>query len=178
MSLTLFTYSSLASYEFKANELLSHKPYDYQAHKLKDSYKGSVVVFLSAKCPCSNSHIQELIQLSQKYKDIQFIGIHSNRNEEATLSETYFKALKIPFTLIQDDKAQIADLFKAFKTPHSYLLNAQGEILYQGGVSDSHELDKAKHLYLRDAIDAYLNHQPINTKEARTLGCMISRKGP
>lgn len=141
-----------------------------------DSKRPLVVVFLSAKCPCSNSHISELRSLFIDFKDhASFVGIHSNVDESPQLTKDYFKSASLPFPVIQDKKSQLADRFKALKTPHSFILSADGAILYQGGVSSSQHFDSADRKYLREALTDIQSGKSVRTPEGRTLGCAITR---
>lgn len=137
--------------------------------------KGMVVVFLSAKCPCSNSHIVELRNLAEEFKDFSFVGIHSNVDEDANLSKPYFQNAGLPFPVIEDEKAKLADQFQALKTPHSYVFSPTGEVLYQGGVSNSKDCTKADRKFLRDALDDIQAGKAVRMPLGRTLGCAISR---
>ena len=137
--------------------------------------KGLVVIFLSAKCPCSNSHIPEVTELSKDYPDFNFVAIHANGNETEKESAEYFKNSKIPFPVIQDDHAKLADQFKALKTPHVFVILADGSVAYQGGVSSSANFAEAKTKFLRDALEDLQKNRKVKTAEGRTLGCVIKR---
>lgn len=137
--------------------------------------KALVVVFLSAKCPCSNSHNTELQDLALKFPEIKFAAVHSNMDEDKALASTYFKKVNFPFPIVHDVNAKLADQFKALKTPHAYLISPKGEILYQGGLTNSKDCEKADRKYLREALTDLNEGQPIRTPEGRTLGCAISR---
>lgn len=134
-----------------------------------------VVVFLSAKCPCSNSHIGELRALAKDYAIFVFVGVHSNSDESLKDAKTYFGRADLPFPIVQDEKARLADEYKALKTPHAFVIDARGKILYQGGVSDSHEFEKSNRKYLREALADIAAGRPVKIREGRTLGCMIQR---
>jgi peroxiredoxin len=138
--------------------------------------KGLVVIFLSSRCPCSNNHIDELKKLKNDFSDFAFVGIHSNMDEPNEESLKYFTEQKLPFPVLQDENANYADLFQALKTPHSFILNNNGEILYQGGVSNSHNVKNSDKLYLREALEDILKGGKVRSPEGRTLGCFISRK--
>lgn len=137
--------------------------------------KGLVVVFMSAKCPCSNSHNAELIDLSNTYKDFNFAVVHSNLDEGQNISKPYFEKVNFPFPVIEDQKAEIADSLKAFKTPHAYVFNSDGKVLYEGGMSSSKDLSKADRKYLREALEDIQAGKVVRTPVGRTLGCFISR---
>jgi hypothetical protein len=153
----------------KGKDVLTGKSLSFEPRNL-------VVAFLSARCPCSNSHMPELADLAASYKNFKFVGVHSNLNENPDETKEYFTSHDLPFPVIQDQKLQLADRFKALKTPHVFVFGGQGELLYQGGVSSSADFEKAKTKYLRNALEDIENHRAVRTAEARTLGCAISRR--
>lgn len=142
-----------------------------------ENKKGLVVVFLSAKCPCSNSHVIEITNLAKEFTDFNFVAVHSNKDEPIDLTKEYFVNTKLPFAVIQDQDTKIADDFKAFKTPHAYIILADNKVAYQGGVSDSNNFAESKKKYLREALTDINDNKPVRTPEGRTLGCSISRGG-
>lgn len=155
--------------ELKAPDLLTMKETTVSAGK-----RGLVVVFLSAVCPCSNSHLEELSALAKENPEFTFVGVHSNVDESIEKSKTYFEKAKLPFVVLQDEKAKLADQFKALKTPHAFVVTAEGTV-YRGGVSSSKQFDQADRKYLREALEDLREGRPVRTPEGRTLGCVISR---
>ncbi len=148
---------------------------DAKVHVDSADKKGMVVVFLSAKCPCSNSHNIELRDLAQNYKEFNFVAIHSNFDEGKELSKPYFEKAAFPFPVIEDEKAKLADQLQALKTPHAYIFASNGDVLYQGGVSNSKDCAKADRKFLREALEDLHSAKQVKTPEGRTLGCAISR---
>ena len=146
-----------------------------KATEFKPGPKGSVVVFMSAKCPCSASHVEELKSLRKEHPDYAFVAVHSNTDESKEETETYFKEAGLPFPVIQDSGAKIADEFKALKTPHAFLVSPSGETLYKGGLSNSKDCRKADRKYLREALSDLAQGRPVKNPEGRTLGCAIAR---
>lgn len=137
--------------------------------------KGTVLIFLSAQCPCSQSHVASLKKLSEEYKDFTFIAIHSNSDEGKDFTQKYFKEIDLKFAVIQDSDGKIADKFRALKTPHAFVLDEQGKILYKGGMTDSHDGGSANKQYLKEALNDLSKGQTVRLAETRTLGCHISR---
>lgn len=154
----------------KGTEILSGK-----AQEVAPKAEGTVVVFLSATCPCSNSHVEELKSLSQEYPQFSFVAVHSNIDEDLESSKDYFAKAQLGFPVLQDNNAKIADEFKALKTPHAFVLSPDGKMLYQGGVSSSRDIKKADRKFLREALTDLKQHVAVKTPEGRTLGCTISR---
>ena len=139
--------------------------------------KALVVVFMSARCPCSNSHVPVLTQLSEKYPDVSFVAVHANADEPVAEAQPYFKRLNLPFPVIEDAHAKVADQFKALKTPHVFVLSPEGQVLYQGGVTNSAMADQSDRNYLSEALEDIQNGKKVRTVSGRTLGCVIAREG-
>lgn len=137
--------------------------------------KGMVTLFLSAKCPCSHSHVDEIKNLTKDFPEFSFVGVHSNTDEALDYSRVYFQKLDLPFPILEDKQASLADKMGALKTPHAFVFLADGSLVYKGGVSNSHDFLKADQKYLREALEAVQKAQKIKKSEGRTLGCVISR---
>ncbi|MBC7397630.1 MAG: redoxin family protein [Bdellovibrionales bacterium] len=159
-----------------------------QAYTVKDLLKGTpvqvpaagkkttVLVFLSAKCPCSASHEETLKKLHAEYNQsgFEFIGVHSNQDESEALTSAHFQSANFPFPIIEDAGAKLADEYKAVKTPHVFLIQDE-KIVFQGGVDDSAESANAHKNYLADALRELKSGQPVTVAKVRTLGCAIKR---
>ena len=66
---------------------------------------------------------------------------------------------KFPYTL--DKNAKLAKAFGATKTPHVYLFNSVGELVYRGAIDDNAKnAKKVKRQYLADAINAVSRGMP------------------
>jgi thioredoxin-related protein len=159
-------FEPVSGLEIKSGEMRSLVP----------SKKGMAIVFLSITCPCSNSHVKELIKLSREYSDYDFVAIHANQDEELKDAKPYFAEAALPFPVLEDVNLTMAERFKARSTPHVFLLDAEGAVLYRGGVSSSKDCEKAGHLYLREALEDLAKGEKVRTPAGRTLGCFISRK--
>lgn len=138
--------------------------------------KGTVLVFLSSKCPCSASHEKALRKLFEEYKDFRFIGLHSNQDESLSDATAYFKEVALPFPVAQDVGAKLADAFAAFKTPHVFLISPTGDRLFSGGIDNSKDQDRASEHYLRNALAAVRAGRRPDPDRVRALGCVIQRK--
>lgn len=169
-SLLFLTVSAFASIQIQGVDVLTGKMLE-----IKPGAKGTVAIFMSAKCPCSNSHVTAIKTLAQEFKDFSFVAIHANADEDSNQTSTYFKNAGLPFPILQDDQGRLANDFKALKTPHAFVVAPDGKIFFKGGVTASHEADKDSKQFLRDALEDIQAGRAVRVKEARTLGCAISR---
>jgi hypothetical protein len=136
---------------------------------------GTVVAFLSAKCPCSNSHVPLLKELAKEYPEFSFVAVHANADEPPGTAVPYFQAAAFPFPVIQDEKQKLADELRAYKTPHVFVLTPDGKTAYKGGATNSADAAHASKFYLRDALADLRAGRPVKVPEGRTLGCVIAR---
>jgi peroxiredoxin len=135
----------------------------------------TVVVFMSARCPCSKSHEATLKNLATQFPKVRFIGVHSNQDEPESEAKAHFEKIALPFPVLQDVGANIANHLGALKTPHTFILDSKGNKLFSGGVDDSHLAQNSKKQYLVAALNAVVEGRKPDPAEVRTLGCIIQR---
>lgn len=150
-----------------------------RSHEIKwdaEKKKGTVLIFLSSVCPCSQSHEKKIASLIRRYPEFQFVGVHSNTEEELAYVKSHFEKAAIPFHAFANDRDQaLANRYGALKTPHAFILDRSGNPLYRGGVDNSHDADKASVEYLENALQDINDNRPVKLAETKPLGCVISR---
>lgn len=151
------TKSSLLTFEFKGNQ------------------KPAVIMFLSKECPCSKANLDYLNELSKQFPDYSFIGVHSKKGSKNEEIINYLQDKNLSFDVLNDADLKIADEFKALKTPHVFIVSTKGEIVYNGGVTNTTFPANAKEHYLKNALTEWQKQKSINNPETRTLGCFIVR---
>ena len=175
--ITLLATSSFAAHVYSGIDLRSGKDVSIVRDDLSvpngADKMGTVLIFMSAKCPCSMSHAEEVQKLSADYPEYRFIGVNSNAEESIEMAGKYFSSF--PFPVLKDEKTILAEEFKAVKTPHAFILNKDGAKLFQGGVSSSSTFARADHKYLREALEDLKAGRAVRTPLARALGCSIER---
>ena len=143
--------------------------------ELSKSDKPSVLIFISKDCPCSKGNLSYINELSKNYPEFKFIGIHSKTGTSADEVKNYLSDKKVNFEVFADTSLSIASKFNALKTPHAFIVNQKGEVIYNGGVTNSTFPENAKDFFLKNALEDLKNHRPIAKNETKTLGCFIVR---
>ena len=151
-----------------------------KAHSLKDlshEKKATVVIFISTQCPVSNHYNERIVALHNDYKDqgVQFIGINSNRNESVEEIAEHNKTSKFDFAVLKDLGNEIADKFKARRTPEVYLLDEKRILRYRGAIDNSQKNPETH--YLRETLDLVVTGEeiPEDRKTTKAFGCTIKR---
>lgn len=138
-----------------------------------------VILFVSARCPCSAAHEERMRELAKTYasSSLQFLGIHSNADEPPEEGRKHFANASLGFPILQDSSQRWLDTLAALKTPHAFIVDAKsGVILYQGGIDDSSHPASSSKFFLKEALEDLRLGQPIQTTQTRALGCQIRRK--
>lgn len=140
---------------------------------LEKNKKNWVVLFVSSHCPCSIAHEDVIQSLAKEFPSFQFTVVNSNQDETLNDQQEHFKNFSLPVYF--DAHAKLADALGATKTPHAFILNSNGDVLFSGGVDDSRLPSTAHKKFLKAALTNIQNGLQPDVKQARALGCSIKR---
>lgn len=120
--------------------------------------KGTAVIFTCNECPYAKGYEDRLIGLAKEFQPqgIGFIAINAND----------------PLDVIDETQA-IAAAYGAKVTPHIFLLDAAGKLVYRGRVDDSLDLLKVKKGDFRAALNALVTGKPVPDASTKAFGCGI-----
>ena len=147
---------------------------DGKSHSLASlkGKKGTLIFFTSARCPMVAAYHERIQKLAADYKakGINVIGINSNTTENVAEIKQNIADKKLAYQILRDEGSKIADQYNAQVTPEMYLLDADGKLVYHGGVDDNRSAELVKANYLSAALDAMLAGKPIERSETRAFG--------
>jgi len=160
----------------------SLKGTDGKAHALASDKgsKGTAVIFTCNTCPYSQGYEARLIALARDYQPqgIAFIAINAN-DAKTVPGDSFDKMVErarekdYPFPYLQDETQATAAAYGAKVTPHIFLLDAQGTLVYRGRVDDSLEEGKVTKREFTDALGALAAGKPIPAAETKAFGCGV-----
>lgn len=151
------------------------------ATRLPDTLKSHVIVFLDADCPISQYVVKPLNKLQIDYQDqIDFIGIIPGTYYSNAELDSFVTNFQVKFPLLVDPKLNMVKRLDASITPEAYLIDAQGNVVYQGALDDKYErLGKARPLpnqqYLETALKEFSSGKTISSSKTEAIGCIIER---
>jgi thiol-disulfide isomerase/thioredoxin len=142
------------------------------------SAEGRILVlnFWSAECPHSK-RVDEVLSpnLKQWGDRVVYAVVNSNANEAMDLIQTTSRERHLQLVLL-DRQQTLANFLDARTTPHFFVFDIQGLLVYQGGFDDtSFRQRTATRLYLVEAVNALLSGQDPAIKESPPYGCSIVR---
>ena len=171
-----------AAPDFKATDT------DGKVQTLK-SFKGKYVVleWTNKDCPFVKKHYnsQNMQNLQREYagKGVAWLSIISSREgkrgfmtaEGANAAKEQWKAS--PTAILLDPQGKVARLYGAKTTPHMFVINPKGILIYAGAIDDQATPDPADVAaaknYVKAALDADMAGKPVETPLTKPYGCSV-----
>ena len=160
-------------------------------HSLAD-YKGKFVVleWFNEGCPFVKKHYTSgnMQKLQQEYtgKDVVWLSISSSaegqqghmtpENAPKTISEWNMNATKV----LLDHDGKVGKMYGAKTTPHMFVIDKQGKLVYQGAIDSKATANKADvadaENYVRVALDNSMAGKPVTNASTKPYGCSVKYK--
>jgi peroxiredoxin len=142
------------------------------------SHKAVVLIFISTQCPYSNAYNDRMRDMASAYasKGVLFVGINSNKTEDAAAVHSHAKEHGHTFPIMKDPENKVADFYDARHTPTVYVVDSQGKVRYEGRIDENYEDPKGvTSPDLRNALDSLLAGKPVAKTVTKAFGCSIKR---
>ncbi len=159
-----------------------------KTHELKD-FRGKFVVleWVNYDCPFVKKHYNSgnMQMLQKKYteKDVVWLSINSSApgkqgNFEPEEIQRRSREHGTAFSAyLMDADGKVGKTYGAKTTPHMFIIDPKGELVYAGGIDDIRSTnvdDIAKaHNYVAAALDQALAGQPITNSISKPYGCSV-----
>ncbi len=163
---------------------------DGRAHALSQ-YRGKTVVleWTNHDCPYVKKHYSGAMQALQRdatRDGVVWLSIVSSApGEQGHITGAQAKQLSVarkasPTAVLLDPSGTLGRLYGAKTTPHMFVINPQGRLVYAGGIDDvptnkAEDLQRAKPL-VRLALADVKAGRPVAIPSARPYGCGVKYK--
>jgi peroxiredoxin len=156
-------------------------------HSLAD-YKGKVVVleWVNPNCPYSDRHAQEktMTNLAKKHGGtggVVWLGINStNADHPNFLSPAEHLAWKqkngVTYAVLYDETGKVGKAYDAKTTPHMFIIDEQGKIVYNGAIDDDprgHKAGAERVNYVDGGLLAELGGKKVDPATTKPYGCSV-----
>lgn len=157
-------------------------------HSLSD-FEGKIVMleWINFECPFVKKHYnsKNMQSLQTKYtgKGIIWLAICSsaegkqgNFSKEEINDRTKKLDAKYAAYLIDED-GKVGKMYGAKTTPHMYIIDKEGKLVYAGGIdnkptTDIDDIETAKN-YVSSALDELLNGEDVSIQSSAPYGCSV-----
>jgi peroxiredoxin len=152
-------------------------------------YKGKIVVleWNNLGCPFVKKHYESknMQALQEKYtgKGVVWLTINSGApGKQGSIADSHEAAMKARSSsgmkntaLLVDADGRVGKAYGAKVTPHMFVIDAAGNIAYQGAIDDNpspeHKADAKNHV--AETVDALLAGKPVPVAETKPYGCGV-----
>ena len=161
-----------------------------KTHKLSD-FKGKHVVleWTNPGCPFVVKHYGGNMQALQKEftaKGVVWLSVNSTSKDAsdylipAKLTAWKNDKKASPTAVLMDESGKMGQLYSAKTTPHMYIINPQGMLVYAGAIDSvpSARVDDIKTAtnYVRQGLNESLGGKAISVASTRAYGCSVKYK--
>ena len=157
---------------------------DGKAWSLADA-KGKVVVlqWMNPECPvcrrvCEDSTVANTLKgVQAAFPDAVYVGINSSSSRPSSFeaSKAYLANHKLEIPMLIDTDGAVSKTYGAKTTPHCFVIDASGVLVYAGAIDDSPS-GGAKTNYIVAAVDALKAGKPVTPSETKPYGCGVKNK--
>ncbi len=157
-------------------------------HRLSD-YRGKIVVleWTNHECPFVGKHYgtanMQKLQQETAEQDIVWLSIISSAPGKqghvtpAEANELTASRNAVPSAVLLDSEGSIGQAYGAKTTPHMYIIDPEGKLVYMGGIDDTpsarwSDVETAQN-YVRTALVALAEDKPVEPAVTRPYGCTV-----
>ncbi|MBB6561445.1 hypothetical protein HNP48_004138 [Acidovorax soli] len=157
-------------------------------------FKGKHVVleWTNPGCPFVRKHYDSgnmpATQKDAAGKDVVWLAVNSTEKasgdylEPAKLSSWLKERQSVPTAILMDEEGTAGRAYGARTTPHMYIVNPQGQLIYAGGIDSiaSAKIDDIPRAtnYVKTGLAEALAGKPLTAATTRPYGCSIKYKDP
>ena len=156
--------------------------FDGKTVSLSD-YRGKIVVleWFNFECPLSLYHYKTkntMVELANKYKDknVVWFAVNSTNHTTQGPNKTFTEKYKLPFVILDDRSGKVGRAYGAETTPHMYIINPRGRIVYEGAIDDNRRIDPKKKdvvNYVDKALSELTAGKAISMAKTKPYGCTV-----
>jgi len=153
------------------------------------SYKGKIVVleWTNHECPYVRKHYEtgnmQTLQREATSQGVIWLTLISSAKGEqgyvtAAQADELTRSRKAsPTAVLLDEPGVVGRMYGATNTPHMYVVDRTGMLVYAGAIDDRPTTRRADvpgaNNYVRAALDAVAASQPVKTPITRAYGCTV-----
>jgi peroxiredoxin len=147
-------------------------------------FEGKIVVleWLNPDCPFVQRHYKAgtMKNLATKYdgEGVVWLTINSTNYMDGAANAKFKAENDLPYTILVDQSGEVGHLYDAKTTPHMYIIDGTGTLIYIGAIDDDPRGNKGEPAvnYVAVALDEVLAGSAVTTAETKPYGCSVKYK--
>jgi peroxiredoxin len=157
------------------------KSFDGKDISLSD-YKGKIVVleWFNDECPFVKYHYEKastMVDLASKYKDknVVWLAVNSTSHTTPEQNKEFEAKHELPYPILDDRSGEVGRAYGATNTPHMFVIDAGGNIVYEGAIDNSPMGEKKQGAvnYVDKALAELTSGKTVSTAKTKPYGCTV-----
>lgn len=139
------------------------EPFDSAKTKRLTAY-----IMVGTRCPTTAAYAERFAAAQREYagKGVDFVYIYANREDTKDEKIGFHRTNGLGGRLVVEGGGGIARQFGAKRTTEIFLANAEGTVVFHGGIDDSRDAAAVKQQFLKLALEETLAGKPVTTTAA------------
>jgi len=154
------------------------------SHSLAD-FAGKTVVleWINPNCPFTDRHAKEstMTDLADKHGEVVWLGINSTAEGHSDFLEpaehaAWAEDRGVDYAILYDETGETGKAYGAKTTPHMYIIDADGTIVYNGAIDDdpAGRQDQAQRAnYVDSGLVAMAGGGDVDPASTKPYGCSV-----
>ena len=147
-----------------------------------DANKGKVVVleWFNEECPIDMRiyHEGEMKSLADKWiaKGVVWLAVNSTHDKTNASNKRAAGSLQIDWPILNDAPGDVGHLYGATNTPHMYIIDKDGKLVYMGAIDNDPQGEKSpgeRLSYVDKALTELMSGTAISTPQTKAYGCAV-----
>ncbi|MFM7975504.1 MAG: redoxin family protein, partial [Pirellula sp.] len=142
----------------------------------------TVIGLTSTSCPISKKYLPTLVELQRDFasRGVRFILVNCVATDKLDEMEAAASRFASGAEYTFDKDSRFASHLNATSTTDVFVLDRSHTIVYHGAIDDQYgfgySIDAPRYTYLRDALNAALEHRSILVAATAAPGCVLEHK--
>nr|CAA6827879.1 MAG: PPO candidate 1 [uncultured Thiotrichaceae bacterium] len=153
-------------------------------------YKGQwlVLEWFNKDCPYVRKHYgsgnMQAVQKKYTDQDIKWLAVISSAEgkqgyleADEALAEAEAHKMNVSAAMLLDTDGSMGRAYGAKTTPHMFVINPEGQVVYAGAIDDNDSANPAviedSANYVAAALDESLSGKPVTVASSRAYGCSV-----
>lgn len=147
-----------------------------------ENYDATVITFLGPECPLSENYTKTINDLDSTFKsNVHFINIFPGTFYSKEAIDSFMHTYNVMQNCLLDADFDLVRELHATITPESFVFDRNGKLVYSGAI-DNWAVDLGQkrqvitEFYVRDVLNAMLQHKEIPYTKTTAVGCFIEKE--
>ena len=110
---------------------------------------------------------------------VVWLAINSTHYMKPEQNQKWREDQKLPYHILNDAEGTVGRAYGAKTTPHMFVIDKEGKIIYTGAIDDDRGGSKGTDAqnYVRQALSESMAGKPVTLSETKPYGCSVKYAG-